>query len=144
MDLQQVDEAWASVSDKGISFTNGTDTVLGAYSYGGLYLRQYSLGGSGFVALLLNRYQAGSIGTLVTVDETGEVIASLDVAQEVLDISACGNYLAVLMSNSLVIYDRELQEYSRLTDTDYANRVLMEEDGSALVIGGSQAFRYLP
>ena len=144
MDLHQVENTWISVSDKDISFTDGKGTQMGEYTYGGLYLRQYSLGGSGFIALLLNRYQAGSIGTLVTVDESGEVIASMDVTQEVLDISACGNYLAVLMSNSLVVYDRQLQEYSRLTDTDYASRVLMESDGSALVIGGSRAFRYLP
>ena len=117
---------------------------MGEYAYGRLYLRQYRLGGSGFIALLLNRYQAGSIGTLVTVDEAGEVIASMDVTQEVLDVSAAGNYLAVRMSNSLVIYDRELKEYGRMEDTVYANRVLMETDGSALVIGGSRAFRYLP
>lgn len=144
MDLQQMESAWVSISDNDIAFTDGMGTQMGEYAYGGLYLRQYSLGGSGFIALLLNHYQAGSIGTLVTVDEAGEVIASMDVTQEVLDVSAAGNYLAVLMSNSLVIYDRELKEYGRLEDTDYANRVLMETDGSALVIGGSRAFRYLP
>ena len=61
-----------------------------------------------------------------------------------MSVSAAGNYLAVLMGNSLVIYDRNLEEYSRLEDTGYANRVLMGDDGSALVIGGSSAFRYLP
>ena len=35
-------------------------------------------------------------------------------------------------------------EYSRLSDTSYASHVLMAEDGSALVIGGSSAWRYLP
>ena len=74
-----------------------------SFTYGELYLRQYSLDGGGFAALLLNRYQAGSIGSLVTVDETGEVIALLDVNQEVLDVSAAGNYLAGLIGNSLVI-----------------------------------------
>lgn len=144
MDLGQIEEVWVSVSDKEISFTDEAGKLLGSFSYGDLYLRQYSLEGSGFAALLLNRYQAGSIGSLVTVDETGEVIAALDVNQEVLDVSAAGNYLAVLMGNSLVIYDRNLEEYSRLEDTGYANRVLMGDDGSALVIGGSSAFRYLP
>ncbi len=144
MDLDQIEDVWVSVSDKDISFTDKEGTLLGAFTYGDLYLRQYSLDGAGFAALLLNRYQAGSIGSLATVDETGEVIALLDVNQEVLDVSAAGNYLAVLMGNSLVIYNRELEEYSRLENTGYANRVLMEADGSALVIGGSSAFRYLP
>lgn len=144
MDLDQIEDVWVSVSDKDISFTDKEGTLLGAFTYGDLYLRQYSLDGAGFAALLLNRYQAGSIGSLATVDETGEVIALLDVNQEVLDVSAAGNYLAVLMGNSLVIYNRELEEYSRLENTGYANRVLMEADGSALAIGGSSAFRYLP
>ena len=74
----------------------------------------------------------------------GEVIATQDIVQEVLDVSASGNYLAVLMSNSLLIYDRNLEEYARLEDTGYANHVIMQSDGSALVIGGSTAFRFLP
>ena len=94
--------------------------------------------------MLLNRYQAGSIGRLVTVGEDGAELASLDITQEVLDISAAGDYLAVLMSDSLVIYNRELEEYGRLDGTGYASQVLMNSDGSALVIGGNSAFRYLP
>ena len=144
MDLGQIEETWVSISDKEISFADEEGSLLGTFSYGDRYLRQYSLGGSGFAALLLNRYQAGSIGSLATVDGTGEVIATLDVNQEVLDVSAAGNYLGVLMGNNLVIYDRNLEEYSRLENTGYANRVLMNTDGSALVIGGSSAFRYLP
>ena len=36
------------------------------------------------------------------------------------------------------------EEYARLDGTDYASRVIMQADGSALVIGGSLAFRFLP
>ena len=68
----------------------------------------------------------------------------LDVSDEILDIDAAGDSLAVLQSNALVLYTSELTEYSRLSDTGYASLVLMAEDGSALVIGGSSARRYLP
>ena len=78
------------------------------------------------------------------VDASGSLAAAKDVTEEVLDISAAGGYVAVLYSDTLVIYDRALQEYARLTGTGYASRVLMNADGSAIVIGGNQAWRYLP
>ncbi len=42
----------------------------GTYSYNDEYLREYDLGGEDFTVLLLNRYQSGSVGRLVTVDLT--------------------------------------------------------------------------
>ena len=94
--------------------------------------------------MLLKRYQAGSIGTLVVLDGSGQVLGTLDVSDEILDIDAAGSYLAVLQSNALVLYGEDLTEAGRLEDTDYASHVLMDADGSALVIGGSSARRYLP
>ena len=142
--MDSLGDSYVTVSENDILFTDREGQGSQQFTYSGLYLRQYTLDGDGFGALLLNRYQAGSIGTLVTLDNQGEVIATQDIVQEVLDVSASGNYLAVLMSNSLVIYDRNLEEYARLEDTGYANHVIMQSDGSALVIGGSTAFRFLP
>ena len=144
MDLGWLGSTYASIADHELVFMDETGAETGKFSYGNLYLRQYTLGGDGFAALLLNRYQAGSIGSLVTVGEDGEALALLDVTQEILDISAAGSYLAVLYSNRLTIYNENLEEYSRLDDTGYASQVIMYEDGSALVIGGNSAFRYLP
>ena len=141
--LGQMGEGYVSVSDSSIAFVGQEGAAAGRYAYSGQHLQDYAFG-SDFAALFLTRYQSGSIGTLVTLDGQGNVLGVLDVSDEILDIDAAGAYLAVLQSNALVLFDRELSEYSRLTDTDYASRVLMEEDGSALVIGGSSARRYLP
>lgn len=64
--------------------------------------------------LLLNRYQSGSVGRLVTVASDGEEIASLDISEEVRDISANGRYLSVLYADRLVVYNRDLQIYATL------------------------------
>ena len=61
-----------------------------------------------------------------------------------LDLSAAGRYLAVLYSNKLVIYDRNLQECSVLEDVSSASRVLMRSDGSAVMAGTNAASLYLP
>ena len=84
------------------------------------------------------------MGRLVTVDNAGQEIASLGVSEQVLGVSAAGRYAAVLYSDKLVIYNRELQEYASLTGTDYARGVLMRADGSALLLASDSAKIFLP
>ena len=133
-----------TVSDTCLTFAGVDGEVEDTYSYQGDYLRGYDLNGDGFAALLLNRYRSGSVGRLVTVGEDGEEIASLDVNREVLSISAAGRYLAVLYTDSLVIYNSDLQEYAVLEGTDYASDVLMRTDGSALLLSMEYASLFLP
>ena len=52
--------------------------------------------------------------------------------------------LAVLYLDRLVIYTRDLQEYSVLSGTEFARYVSMRSDGSALLLSSSQAWLYLP
>jgi len=144
LDMDNMENLCVSVSDNEISFTDEKGELSGSFTYGGLYLRDYTLTGGDFAALLLNRYRSGSIGTLVSVGTDGKAVAMLDITEEVMDISAAGNYLAVLYNDTMVIYDRTLAQQTVVEDTGYASHVLMGEDGTALVIGGNTAWRYLP
>jgi len=144
LDIENMGESCASISDNEISFVDDAGSVAGSFTYGGLYLRNYTVSDGGFSALLLNRYRSGSIGTLVTVDGNGKAIAMQEITEEVMDISAAGEYLAVLYSDSMVIYNRDLEEQTVLEETGYADHILMKNDGSAIVIGGNTAWRYLP
>lgn len=133
-----------SLCDRRFTITNLTGETLLDRTYGNLYLHDYTLTGRDFCALLLGRYQAGNICTLTTYDLDGKEIASLELTEEVLDIAAKGDYLAVLYGNGLVVYRRDLTEFSRMMNTDYASQILAEEDGSVLMISGSSAWRMLP
>ena len=144
MTLQNLGDSYASVSDKDISFLDKNGACTGSFAYESLYLLDYALEGQDFSALLLNRYRSGSVGTLVTVGRDGQVAGARDITEEVLDISAAGSYVAVLYSDTLVVYNRQLEEVSRLEGTGYASHVLMSSDGSALVIAGNTAWRYVP
>lgn len=138
------EESLMAVCDTCLAFA-GTDGELKAtYSYSGAYLREYALGGDNFVALLLNRYSSGSVGRLVTVDQEGREVGSLEINEEVLGISAAGRYLAVLYANRLVVYTPDLQVYAALNGTDYARSVLMRADGSAILLGSETAKLFLP
>ena len=88
--------------------------------------------------------RSGGVGRLVTVDTDGQEIASLDVNEEILSISAAGRYLAVLYMDSVVIYTEELEPYAALEGTDYARSVLMRQDGSALLLAAESAHLFLP
>jgi len=133
-----------SLCDKRFTITTQTGDTLLDRTYGNLYLHDYALTGGNFCALLLGRYQAGNICTLTTYDLDGEALASLDLTEEVLDLSAAGEYLAVLFGESLVVYDRELEERARLEGTDYAGQIQMGDDGTVLLISGTSAWRFLP
>ena len=142
--IGQQDGRLVTVSDTCLTYADQDGEIQATYSYGGGYLREYDLSGDGFSALLLNRYKSGSVGRLVTVDTEGQEIASLDVNQEILSLSAAGSYLAVLYMDSVVIYTDELEPYATLEGTDYARSVLMRQDGSALLLASDSAHLFLP
>jgi len=133
-----------TVSDTCLTIASLGGEIEASYLYGNSHLRGYALEGDGFAALLLNRYRSGSVGRLVTVGPDGAELASLEINQEVLDISAAGRYLAVLYADQLVIYNSDLQVYSSLKGTDFAGGVLMRPDGSALLLAMEEATLFLP
>lgn len=133
-----------TVSDTCLTYADTKGEVTAGYSYGGAYLRDYDLSGDGFAVLLLNRYQSGSVGRLVTVDAEGAELGSLDVNEEVLSISAAGRYLAVLYTDHLTVYNQDLQVYASLRGTGYAKEVLMRTDGSVLLLSSESAGLFLP
>ena len=144
LDITQKGDRIVTLSDTGLSFGTTGGKAEETYGFGGAYLRDYSLDGEGCSVLLLNRYQSGSVGRLVTVDDEGKELASLDVREQVLSVSAAGRYVAVLYGDKLTIYNQELQEYAALTGTDYAKKVLMRQDGSALLLASESARLFLP
>lgn len=144
MDITCTGDELLTLCDTRLAIADLEGNTILDYPYGSMYLHDYAFGGKDFCALLLGKYKAGNICELTTFNLEGQQIASLEVTEEVLDLSAAGNYLAVLYSDSLVIYTRDLQEHARLDGTDYAGHVIMEPGGTAMVITGTAAWRFLP
>ena len=155
LSLDSVAGTLSCLTDESLTLFSSDGTLSGSYRYEYPYLRGSSMGGDNYAALLLSRYRSGSAAQLVTVNSGGNVLgectptdgtemASLDSSQEVLSMSAAGKYIAVLYSDSLVLYTPQLQEYARLDATEYARSVIMREDGTAVLIGSSSAWLYIP
>ena len=140
--MDERDGRQITVSDTVLTFAENGE-VIGQYRYDGEYLRDWAVG-EDYAVLLLNRYYAGSIGRIVTVGPDGKEIASLDVEEEVISLSAAGRYIAVLCAGELKICSPDLLEYAALEGTDRAKTVLMCDDGSALVLESESGTRFVP
>ena len=132
-DLGLVGKRYCAVAEDGLHFIDRKGRAAASYSYDGGVLRRCSLGGDGYAAVLLGRYKVGSQLRLVTVNSDGKELGSLDLDGDVLSMSACGRYVAVLFADRLVIYNKNLKEYATLQGVSSAGDVLMRSDGSAVL-----------
>lgn len=144
LDLEYEPQAVWAVGESSLSVAAPNSGEVQSYSYNSRYLKDFSLGGDGYAALLLGRYRAGTAAELVSVDAAGQELGSIPMNDQVLSLSAAGRYIAVLTSDRLDIYTKDLTLYSSLTDTQNARSVVMQEDGSAILVGSSSARIYLP
>ncbi len=134
----------ATLADDRLTVFGADGSLDGSYRYEYPYLRAKSFGGSDYATLLLSRYKSGSTLRLVTVSADGETLGSADIKKEVFSMSAAGKYVAVLYSDSMCIYTSDLNEYATLENTEYAKSVIMREDGTALLLGNTSAWLYIP
>ena len=138
-DLGLVGKRYCAVAEDSLHFIDQKGRAAASYSYDGGVLRRCSLGGDGYAAVLLGRYKVGSQLRLVTVNSDGKELGSLDLDGDVLSMSACGRYVAVLFADRLVIYNKNLKEYATLQGVSSAGDVLMRSDGSAVLAGSAAA-----
>lgn len=144
LDLSTTESGTVILCDDRLAIISVSGETILNYAYEEQFLHDYTLTGEDFCALLLGRYQASNLCTLSTFSLDGAPLASLELTEEVLDMSAAGDHLAVLYSNALVLYDRNLNEIARLDDTEHAGNVRMNTDGTALLIAETSARRFLP
>lgn len=144
LDLKWDDSGIWVQDEHGVTLVSESGERLGAWDNNNLYLKDFSLGGTGFAALFMGRYRSGNLGELILVDSTGSRIAGLNIQDEVLSISAAGRYVAVLYPGVLTIYDPELNVYDSTKLEDDIRRVILREDGTAMLIGTESARLYVP
>jgi len=144
-DLEYLDEETICIVGETAVRLYGSDgEPLGEYAYDGRFLKDFAMDGDGFLVLSMNMYRAGNRYTLVTVDYTGTEIASAYIGQEILDLSVCDKYIAVLTPDRLIIYNRQLEVYAETDDIGAATAVLMRNDGSALLMEAGSGKLYIP
>lgn len=144
MELEQDGASFCAVCDSCFARLSFDGPAVARYDFGDAWLKEYDLGGDGFAALYLSRYQSGAAGRLVTVDANGNELGSLEMMEEIADISAAGRYVAALYTDRLVVYNQALEVYATLDGAENVQSVVMRPDGSALLLGGTSARLFLP
>ena len=142
--LESMQKEFCAVTEQALYMLDDSGRITASYSYGGQFLHRCVVSDGGWAALLLSRYKTGGYASLITVDSDGNELGGCDIDGEVLDISAAGRYVAVLLSDRLTIYDKYLTEVATLPDVSEARAILMRSDGSAVMAGASGASLYLP
>ncbi len=143
-DVSALGRGSCAVAEDGLYFLSASGSLTANYSFRGDGLRRCSLDGDGFAIVLLGHYKSGSQCRLVTVDDSGEELASLEVNSDVLDLSVSGRYIVALFSDHMTIYDKLLNECATLDDVSSVRQVMMRSDGSAVLAGLTAASLYLP
>ena len=144
LDLEEDAAGYWALGDLSLTLVDHSGAQVGNYDYAGRFLKEFSLGGDGFGALLLGKYRAGTMSDLVVVDAQGKDKASLSLSEQVLSLSAAGRYVAVLTADRLDLYTSDLTPYASLSGLQGMRKVLLRSDGSALLVGSDSARLYIP
>ena len=135
-------ETWA-LCDRGLSVLTHSGGQT-AYDWSNRHLKAFDVSGDGFAVVLLGKYRAGSQAVLTSIGRDGTALGSLDVDEQILALSAAGRYFAVLSGDRLDIYKSDMTLYSTLDGTQGARKVLLMEDGSAILLSTDSARFYVP
>ncbi len=144
LDVELIGSTACAIGENAIYFVSRDGEIRGVYDISGYILQDYALGGDGFLALRVNKNKAGAPEEILTVDLSGQELGSLTLSGEALSISACGKYLAVLEEDSMTVYTAGLSAYAQTERVGSAMRVLMREDGTALLLEPTAGHLYIP
>lgn len=118
----------------------------------GNLISEYQAENAGLVSYTFDRdhifavydlFEIGKGYRISSISAQGEVTSSVDVSFMPQDLHACGNYLSVLDTEHLTIYNQELKPCSETVNTGYA-AARVRKDGTALCIGSGRAELYIP
>ena len=136
------DSTVCAVGSGSVVFFNTAGEQLGEYTPENGDLAAYAYG-DGFVAVVLDQHQTGSRYLLSVLSTDGSVRASATLDGAPLSLSAAGDYLAVLMSDGLTVFDSQLSQCSTAENADWT-AVLVRADGTAILAGADKAELYIP
>lgn len=132
--------AW---TEKGLVFISDEGVERGRYEPTAT-IEMADLNGSGFAAVWLQSNLAGEESCVVSIGTDAQPKGEQKFSGRILDVSACGSYIAVLSADRLCIYDETMQLYAETTETYGSSQVLQRADGSAVLVSSGSATLYIP
>ncbi len=144
LDMEFEEDCIWIVTDQALITLDQNGDNLQTYSYGQYHLKGYTLGGDGFAALLFSDYETGDPNRLVSVDTDCQSTGSRSLIGEVPDVDGSGSYVSVLTGDGLTVYTSNLAVYAQLEDSQGAQAVAQNSNGSVLLAGAQRAWIFQP
>lgn len=132
------------LGDQSLIILDSSGVIDGVYNYSSQYLKMGTLQGSGYATLFLSRSASGSSGTLVTVDNDGDEIATMHIQGQALALAARGQEIALLTTGDIYTTTRKLEEYRTLANQMGIRNLALYQDGSVALIGSASVSLYTP
>lgn len=96
-------------------------------------LKNFDIEDDGYSVIYWGAYEEDTRAFIVTLDDSGNEIARQEMAKTIVDISAAGQHIAVLYTDGLTVYDKNLKEYKTSEITSGMDHVVLCEDGTVFV-----------
>ena len=125
----------ALLSDSGVTYMTTQGEEKAKYIFEDPSLRNIDFREDGGFAAALSPFQVGTEGTLISVSKEGEELGSIDIREEVLDISVCEEYIGVLYSGRILVYTKDLQVWAEFNGTGTTQEIQVLSDGRVIAAG---------
>lgn len=135
-DLYWIDgDRVCALSQSRLAFLNDKAELMGEYSYGGMYLYDYSKEGDGFFTLVLSQYRSGSAAKVVTVSPSGVLLGTAVPAGDVESVSVCGKQVLLCGGGALTLYNQQMEQLEqKQEDLLGVRRAILLQRGKALLV----------
>ncbi|MDL2273909.1 DUF5711 family protein [Oscillospiraceae bacterium OttesenSCG-928-G22] len=144
IDLCYVDEDRIAVlSERELLLIDSEGERVSAYPFDGRAVSAFDFSGNGFLTVALADRGASGDTEVLTFDFDGKLLGR-DTATRFLTLSVNGKSVAVLTSDTLLLYNSTMDPTSEFPAGPGVKRALLREDGSALLISSTKATLVAP
>ncbi|MBR6812889.1 MAG: hypothetical protein IKM51_05905 [Oscillospiraceae bacterium] len=132
------------IAQSGISFLDAKAKLRGTYEFGDYVLHNCAMTNDGYVAVSLVKENSRLYGTVATVDYSGRELGSDQISGTVQSLGASDSGVAVLLDNSMLVYNRNMKLKTLMSSTDGARSVIATDSNAMLLISHSAAKIFNP
>ena len=132
------------ITRSGISFLDAKAKLRGTYDFEDHVLYNCAFTNDGYIAVSMVKENSRLFGTVATVDYSGRELGREQISGTVQSLGASGSGVAVLLDNSMQVYNRNMKLKTLLSSTDGARSVIVSDANTMLLISHSVAKIFKP
>jgi len=135
------DGSLAVLTENSIVIIDASGVERGRYEFDNSLFKEYSFDGDGFILLRLSKNGVGEVSEVLLLNYDAKVEHTVTLSN-IYSISCSGKYAGVLTSDHIIVYNSSLEEQFTSAISAGSKKLLMREDGSAIVLSSAEALIY--